>query len=201
MGFGDGHSRRCLRRQEGVGEGLPPVRLNVEPVTQEDQGPDPVRDRVVHPPDQGPAIPEPVDDPHVPQRQIRRQWLLHDMADGGVKAGLVAGRGRIDMVQVPREIRVRGLDPDRSAKPDAASIEVLMEPGHPIQPLGDHREQLVVRGRGALGHSDGADRDRRPLPLHLQPDEVEGVESVSAIGHGPMVPPGPAARQGWRCVS
>ena len=117
------------------------------------------------------------------------------MADGGVKAGLVAGRGRIDMVQVPREIRVRGLDPDRSAKPDAASIEVLMEPGHPIQPLGDHREQLVVRGRGALGHSDGADRDRRPLPLHLQPDEVEGMESVSAIGHGPMVPPGPAARQ------
>ena len=114
---------------------------------------------------------------------------------------MAAGRGRIHVVQVPREVRVCGLDPDRSAEPGAASIEVLVEPGHPVQPAGDHREQLVVRGSGAHGHSDGADRNRRPIPLHLQPDEVEGVESVSAIGHDPMVPPGPAARQSRRVAT
>ena len=180
--------RRGGPGKDRIGQGPTPVGCTVEPVAEEDQGAHPIGDRVVHPPDQRPTVLESVDDPHVPQGLVRRQWLLHDVPDGAVETGMRAGRRRIDVVQVRREVRVPRLDPHRAAHAQTAIIEILVQPRHLIQSVSDQCEQLVVRGCGNLRHSDRADGDRRPLALHLQPDEVEGVESLATIGHAPHAP-------------
>jgi hypothetical protein len=92
-------------------------------VTEEDQGPHAIGDRMVYPPHQGPAVLELVDDPHVPERPIRWQWLLHDVADGGVETGMGAGRRGIDVVQVRREVGGVALDPARASKADPSIVE------------------------------------------------------------------------------
>ena len=125
-----------------------------------------------------PALDEPLDDPHVPQGPIRWQRCSMMWPTAASSPEMRPRCRRVKAVQVGREVHVLRLDPLGSAQADTRIGQVLMQAGHPIHSVRDHREQLVIRRRVALRHRDRADRDRRPVALHLQPDEVDGVEST-----------------------
>ncbi len=97
-------------------------------------------------------------------------------------------RCRIEMVHVIGKLPPLRLDPDRAAQPGALVGETLVQPWHALDPVGEHPVQLVVAGNRTRAHRDRPDRYRRAVPLHLQPEGIDGMQTVRSLGHGAMLP-------------